>query len=93
MTVREAALARRLRYPLAFAAAAAGTAWSAWYGPPGNAATTINRVDVITMVVILAALPWIVGRTRGTVSRAGWRGWCAPGATPRYSLWSWSGRP
>ena len=69
MTVREAALARRLRYPLAFAVAAAGTAWSAWYGPPGNAATTINRVDVITMVVILAVLPWIVGRTRGTVSR------------------------
>ena len=69
MTVREAALARRLQYPLAFAAAAAGTAWSAWYGPPGNAATTMNRVDVITMVVILAVLPWIVGRTRGTVSR------------------------
>ena len=69
MTVRETALARRLRYPLAFAVAAAGTAWSAWYGPPGNAATTINRADVITMVVILAVLPWIVGRTRGTVSR------------------------
>ena len=68
MTMREAALARRLRYPLAFAAAAAGAAWSAWSGPPGNAATTINRVDVITMVVILATLPWIVGRTRGTVS-------------------------
>ena len=71
MTVREAALARRLRYPLAFAAAAAVTAWSAWSGPPGNAATTINRVDVIIMVVILATLPWIVGRTQGTVSR--WR--------------------
>jgi hypothetical protein len=70
MTVREAALVRRLRYPLAFAAAAAGTAWSAWRGPPGNAATAINRVDVIAMVVILAALPWIVGRTRGTVARA-----------------------
>jgi len=71
MTVREAALARRLRYPLAFAAAAAITAWTAWSGPPGNAATTINRVDVITMVVVLATLPWIVGRTRGTVS-GGW---------------------
>jgi hypothetical protein len=69
MTVREAALARRLRYPLAFAVAAAGTAWSAWSGPPGNAATTINQVDVITMVVILATLPWIVRRARGAVSR------------------------
>jgi hypothetical protein len=69
MTVREAALARRMRYPLAFAAVAAGTVWSAWSGPPGNAAATINRVDVIAMVVILATLPWIVGRTRGAVSR------------------------
>ena len=56
VTVREAVLARRLGYPLAFAAAAAGTAWSAWSGPPGDAAIMINRVDVITMVVILAAL-------------------------------------
>jgi hypothetical protein len=69
MIVLETALARRMRYPLIFAAAAAGTAWSAWSGPPGNAAATINRVDVIAMVVILATLPWIVGRTCGPVSR------------------------
>ena len=68
LTVREAALASRLRYQLAFAAAAAGTAWSAWSGPPGDAAIMINRVDVITMMVILAVLPWIIGRARGPVS-------------------------
>ena len=71
VTVREAALARRLGYPLAFAAAAAGTAWSAWSGPPGDAAIMINRVDVITMVVILAALLWIIGRVCGPVA-GGW---------------------
>src|SRR5262249_31549532 len=71
MTGYEAALARRMRYPLAFAAAAAGTIWTAWSGPPGNAAAAINRVEVTAMVVILATLPWIVGRTHGAVSR-GW---------------------
>jgi hypothetical protein len=68
LTVRETTLGRGLGYPLVFAAAAAGTAWSAWSGPPGNAATVINRVDVITIVVILAALPWAIGRIGGPVA-------------------------
>ena len=42
--------------------------------PAGDAAIMINRVDVITMVVILAALLWIVGRVCGPVQAAGWRG-------------------
>jgi hypothetical protein len=63
-TVREAAL-NRLAYPAAFAAAVAGTAWTAWSGPPGDSAVVINRVDVITISVILAGLPWIVRRARG----------------------------
>jgi hypothetical protein len=68
LTVREAALARRLGYPLAFAAAAAGTAWSAWSGPAGDSAIVINRVDVITITVILAGLPWVIRRARGPVA-------------------------
>jgi hypothetical protein len=68
LTVLQAALVRRCGCALAFAAAAAGVAWSAWSGPPGDPAVVINRVDVITMVVILAALPAIVGRIRGQVS-------------------------
>ena len=68
LTAREAARGRKHGYRLAFAAAAAGTAWSAWSGPPGDAAIVINRVDVIAMVVILAALPWIIGRACGPVS-------------------------
>ena len=68
LTAREAALSRRLGYLLAFAAAAAGTAWSAWSGPPGDSAIVINRVDVITMAVILAGLPWAIRRTLGPVA-------------------------
>ena len=68
LTAREAALGRRLGYPLAFAAAAAGTAWNAWSGPAGDSAIVINRVDVITMAVILAGLPWVIRRARGPVA-------------------------
>jgi hypothetical protein len=68
LTVREAALGRRLGYPLAFAAAVGGTAWSAWSGPPGDSATLINRVDVITVAAILAGLPWAIRRSRGPVA-------------------------
>ena len=66
-TVREAAL-NRLGYPAAFGAAAVGTAWIAWSAPPGDSAVVINRVDVITISVILAGLPWIVRRARGPVA-------------------------
>jgi hypothetical protein len=66
--VREAALGRSLVYPFAFAAAAAGAGYTAWSGPPGDAAIAINRVDVIAIAVILAALPWVIRRTRGPVA-------------------------
>ena len=65
---REAALGRGLAYPFAFAAAAAGTAWTAWSGPPGDPAVVINRIDVIAIAVILAALPWVIRRTCGPVA-------------------------
>jgi membrane-associated phospholipid phosphatase len=69
-TVREAALNRGAGYRLAFAAGAAGTAWSAWSGPPGDSALVINRVDVITISVILAGLPLAVRAVRGPMARA-----------------------
>jgi membrane-associated phospholipid phosphatase len=68
-TVREAALNRGVGYPLAFAAAAAGAAWTAWSGPPGDSAIVINRVDVITISVILAGLPLAVRVVRGPMAR------------------------
>ena len=67
-TMRETVLSRGRGYPLAFAAAAAGAAWTAWSGPPGDSAIIINRVDVITISVILAGLPWAVRRVRGPVA-------------------------
>jgi len=70
LTVQEAARGRRSWYSLAFAAAAAGMAWNAWSGPPGDSAIEINRIDVIVIVVILAGLPWIVRRARGPVADA-----------------------
>ena len=70
LTVQQAARGRRLWYPLAFAVAAAGMAWSAWSGPPGDSAIEINRIDVIVIVVILAGLPWIIRRARGPAADA-----------------------
>ena len=67
-TVRQAALNRGVVCPLVFAAAAAGTAWSAWSGPPGDPAIVINRVDVITISVILAGLPLVARRARGPMA-------------------------
>lgn len=66
-TIRHAVW-RGVVYRLAFAAAAAGTAWSAWSGPPGDSAVVINRVDVIAISAILAGLPWGVRRVRGPVA-------------------------
>jgi hypothetical protein len=71
LSAREATQPRRIGYPLAFAAAAAGTAWSAWSGPPADPAIVINRVDVIAIAVILAALPWGIARIRGPVAGGG----------------------
>ena len=64
-TLRTAVLNRGLGYPLVFAGAAIGTAWTAWSGPPGDPAVAINRLDVIAISVILTGLPWAVRRARG----------------------------
>ena len=67
-TARQAALNREVAYPLAFAAAAAGTAWIVWSGPPGDSAIMINRVDVIMISALLAGLPLAVRRARGPIA-------------------------
>jgi hypothetical protein len=65
--VRQSVSADRLGYPLVLAAAA-GTAWSAWSGPAGDSAVAVNRVDVITIAVMLAGLPWVIRLVRGPVA-------------------------
>jgi len=47
-------MARRIATTTLFAAAAALMAWEAWRGSPANLATSVYRVDVITVVVLLA---------------------------------------
>jgi len=68
LTVWEATRRRGLGYPLLFAGVAAGTAWSAWSGPPGDSAVAINRSDVVTIAALLAVLPWAIRRVRGPVA-------------------------
>jgi len=48
---------RRIGYGLAFAAAAASLAVVGWPGAATNPATPINRVDVIAILLMLAAVP------------------------------------
>jgi len=72
LTVREVARAHRLWYPAAFAAVAAGIAWSAWSGPPGDSAIAINRTDVLAIAAILAGLAWAFRQTRGPVAATRW---------------------
>ena len=57
---REALLMRRAGRLLVFAAAAAWVAWAAWPGPAVNVATTVARVDVVTVLLVLAGLPLLV---------------------------------
>jgi len=56
---REALMARRIGRWLLFAAAAAVAARVTWPGSPGSFATVIARIDVVTIVLLLAGLPWL----------------------------------
>jgi hypothetical protein len=65
LIAREALLVRRAGRSLAFAAAAAWVAWAAWPGPAGNIATAVARVDVVTVLLVLAGLPLLARRLFG----------------------------
>jgi hypothetical protein len=62
---REALLARRAARTLVFVAAAVWVVHVAWPGPAGNPATAVNRLNVVTVVPVLAGLPllarWLFG--------------------------------
>ena len=60
-----ALLASRIGRWLPFAVAAGLTAWVAWPGAPGRFGTVIARMDLITVVLLLAGLPWLMGRFPG----------------------------
>jgi len=65
LIAREALLTRRLARSLVFAAAAVWVVHVAWPGPAGNPATALSRLDVVTVVAVLAGLPllarWLFG--------------------------------
>ena len=56
---REALIARRIGRWLLFAAAAAGAVLATWPGSLSGFATAVARIDVVTVVLVLAALPWL----------------------------------
>lgn len=60
LIAREALLARRLARLLVFTAAAVWIVHVAWPGPAGNPATAVNRLNVLTVVPVLAGLPLLV---------------------------------
>jgi hypothetical protein len=64
LIAREALLGRRAARLLAFAVAAAWVAWAAWPGPADNPATSVARLDVVTLLPVLAAL-LLLARLRG----------------------------
>jgi hypothetical protein len=64
----EALTARRIGRWLLFAAAATVTARIAWPGAPGSFATAVTRMDVVTVVLRLAGLPWLARWLLGPAS-------------------------
>jgi hypothetical protein len=64
---------RRTGRLLAFAAAAAWVVSTVWAGPAGNPATSLARLDVVTLLPVLAGLPllarWLLGPAAGPMAR------------------------
>jgi hypothetical protein len=56
---------RRMGLLLLLAAAATGLAWAGWPAAGTPLATQINRVDVLTALVLLAVAPWLGRRVFG----------------------------
>jgi len=56
---REALIARTIGRWLLFAAAAAGAVLATWPGSQSGFATAVARMDVVTVVLVLAVLPWL----------------------------------
>jgi hypothetical protein len=67
---REVLMRRRMGGALLFAGGAALVAWAAWPGSPASFATAVDRVDVITMLVLLGGgalvARWVFGPPAGS---------------------------
>ncbi len=65
LTAREALMRHRIGSALLFGAGAALVAWAAWPGPPAGFAASVDRADVVTMVLVLGGLPLLARRFFG----------------------------
>jgi hypothetical protein len=65
LIAREALMRRRMGNAMLFAVAAALVAWAAWPGSPASFAISVDRADVITVVVLLAGLALLARRVLG----------------------------
>jgi hypothetical protein len=65
LIAREALMRRRVGSAMLFAVSAALVTWAAWPGSPASFATSVDRVDVITMVVLLGGLALAARRVFG----------------------------
>jgi hypothetical protein len=70
MIASEALMVRRIGRWLLFAAAAAVAARATWPGSPGSFATVVARIDVVTIVLLLAGLPWLARWFLGPASNS-----------------------
>ena len=59
VVAREALIARRVGRWLLFAVAAAGAVLATWPSSVSGFATAVARIDVVTVVLVLAVLPWL----------------------------------
>ena len=67
LLAREALLRRRIGSAVLFAVVAAFIASEVWPGSPASSATWVNRVDLVTMVLVLVALALLTRRFFGPV--------------------------
>jgi hypothetical protein len=65
LVAREALMRRGTGSAMLFASAAALAAWAAWPGPMGSFAASVDRADVIAMVMLLAGLALVARRFFG----------------------------
>lgn len=80
LIAREALMRRGTGSALLFAAAAGLVGWAAWPGSPASFATSVDRADVITMVVLLAGLALVSRRLFGPAGSRRAARWLRVGA-------------
>jgi hypothetical protein len=69
LMAREVLMQRRIGSATVFTAGAALAAWAAWPDSPAGFATSVDRLDLIAMALVLAGLPLLARRLVGPAGR------------------------